>query len=805
MSQVTKLLHAKRQGDEQETANLLPTSLVAECGDGVPVMKVCDLRRYLYLFLFAEVTCGLFLAGFATGALARRAGENGQTTADFFVAVNGSDQWSGQLDQPNPTNTDGPFATLARARDAVRELKRHGDQQEIRVLIRGGVHRLKETVVFSLQDSAPVGGTITYAAYGGETPVFTSAVPIVGWSKPEHPSPLLPENARDSVWTADVPASLLNVLTLYDGNNRLRRAWSKPFTPVAFVDAKTPHNQIAFPSGAMKNWPDLSNAELRVIPSCDYEMCLLPLAEVNENAGLAKTVVPASRTMGRVKFLDESAWVENILEVLDEPGEWVFSAADRKLYLWPARGAALDAINVPLLTELLRIEGAIDYGGPVDKPVTGLVFRGLTLTGGERLPWHGGTPGELQHKWEHFDRPSALVRLRGSRGCTIQTCRFVDTSGTGLRLDLTCLDNRVIDNEVAHTGGVGILVAGYGPGTKDENKRNAISNNWVHHVGEIYWASPAIMVWQSGENQVTHNLIHNTPYSGITISGRTGWTSEADVTFRTQEVDLPAYNSLPSAASGSNSVHREWWQAREKYMHGRKNFVAWNDIHDVMQTMGDGNGIYISGTGKENHIYQNYIHHLDGDGVASGIRCDNDQYETVVDGNVLYKIRSAQTGISMTEANHIVDNIIVDLIPSRRPITKPNIVHGYISIPNPTWPIEGARIMHNIIWSPRADYWPIVEHKSLATGAGDRLKDTKTDYNLFWCPADPQWGQRHIDEQRRYGVELHSLSADPMFVDVERGDLRLRPESPARALGIQTWDISTAGLLKGHPYHLTGP
>ena len=159
----------------------------------------------------------------------------------------------------------------------------------------------------------------------------------------------------------------------------------------------------------------------------------------------------------------------------------------------------------------------------------------------------------------------------------------------------------------------------------------------------------------------------------------------------------------------------------------------------------------------------------------------------------------------MTEANHIVNNIIVDLIPSRRPITKPNIVHGYISIPNSTWPIEGARIMHNIIWSPRADYWPIVEHKSFSTGAGDRLKDTKTDYNLFWCPADPQWGQRHIDEQRRYGVELHSLSADPMFVDVERGDLRLRPESPARALGIRTWDISTAGLLKGHPYHRAAP
>ena len=178
----------------------------------------------------------------------------------------------------------------------------------------------------------------------------------------------MPEIARDTVWTADVPAKLSNVLTLYDGNNRLRRAWSKPFAPVAFVEATTPPNEIAFPSGAMKNWPDLKNGELRVIPSCDYEMCLLPLAEVDEKAGLAKTTVPASRTMGRVKFMDETAWVENILEVLDEPGEWVFSAADRKLYLWPTSEEPSEAINAPMLTELLRSKAESTTTDPPTRP-----------------------------------------------------------------------------------------------------------------------------------------------------------------------------------------------------------------------------------------------------------------------------------------------------------------------------------------------------------------------------------------------------------------------------------------------------
>ena len=405
------------------------------------------------------------------------------------------------------------------------------------MLIRGGSYRLSDTVVFSLEDSAPVDGTITYAAYAGESPIFTSLVPIRSWQKASDPSPLLPDAARASIWTADVSNDLANVLTLYDGTKRLRRAWSKSFTPVAYISQSDPPDVLAFPTGAMKNWPDLRNGELRVIPSCDYEMCLIPLASVDEKSGIAKTVLPATRSMGRVKFMDETVWVENILEVLDEPGEWVFSQSERKLYLWPTGDRPSEAIAAPKLTELLRVEGNIDYDGPEDAPVRGLVFEGLTFTGGERLPWHGATKGELQHEWEHSDLPTALVRFRGAQNCAVTGCRFVDTSHAGIRLDLTCIDNRITRNEVAHTGGVGILLDGYGPGTKDANKRNEVSNNWVHHIGEIYWASPGIMVWQSGENKslTTWFITRRIPESPL-AAARAG----------------PARTTLPSAPTKSN-------------------------------------------------------------------------------------------------------------------------------------------------------------------------------------------------------------------------------------------------------------
>jgi len=43
---------------------------------------------------------------------------------DLYVAADGRDTWSGRLATTGPDNKDGPFATLERARDEIRKLKR---------------------------------------------------------------------------------------------------------------------------------------------------------------------------------------------------------------------------------------------------------------------------------------------------------------------------------------------------------------------------------------------------------------------------------------------------------------------------------------------------------------------------------------------------------------------------------------------------------------------------------------------------------------------------------------------------------
>src|SRR5579871_6563069 len=71
--------------------------------------------------------------------------------ADFYVAPEGNDAWSGLLAAPNARQNDGPFASLQRAQMAVRQLrKRQPDRRTpIRVLLRGGTYSIPQPEAFT--------------------------------------------------------------------------------------------------------------------------------------------------------------------------------------------------------------------------------------------------------------------------------------------------------------------------------------------------------------------------------------------------------------------------------------------------------------------------------------------------------------------------------------------------------------------------------------------------------------------------------------------------------------------------------
>ena len=712
--------------------------------------------------------------------------------AEFYVAPDGNDG--------NPGTKERPFATLARARDAVREVKGRVPRENITVLLRGGVYRLADTLVLTLADSAANGQTITYAADPGETPVLSAGVPVPKWEKAADLKGL-PEAARGKVWVADVsvvrelkkrqaPAATLasptnrgwQFFTLYSGGRRLPRARGPGFSPARrFPRGSGDRQTIDFPPGAVKSWPDLRDAELVVIPCYYWISNILPLASVDQSSHLARTAVPGTYPLGKNGMADrEAAWVENVLEVLDEPGEWVLDVEKARLYLWPEGRRPADDIAIPVLTGLVRVEGRIDDKAPRDTPVANLVFRGLTFTHGDRFPWHGRTGWGLQHDWERFDSPSAMLRLRGAEGCAVEDCHFVNAGSSGIRLDLDCQRNRIVGNHLERLGGVGILLAGYGPGTKDVNRQNEVANNHIHNTGQLYWGSPAVFAWQSGENRIAHNYIHHTPYTGICVTGRIAWDpkgeGECSRTVRWKEVGLDPSGRVP----------RLPWQKREPFLHSRKNLIERNEIHDAMEVTGDGNCIYVSGAGGGNVVRENYCHDCSGRYMNAAIRCDDDQHGTRIERNIVHRTRGYGEGIISKGDNDILGNIVADLRPHDRH-------RGYLVFPYGS--PAGSRIEHNVFYSCQAGQTVCWEGRPRGAEPAPRLRDAKADYNLYFCTANPNWGERHLRKQRPLGIEQHSMSADPQFVDRAKGDFHFQPGSPALKLGIaQPITIDQVGL-----------
>src|SRR4030042_3252934 len=92
---------------------------------------------------------------------------------NLYVSPDGSDGWSGKLARPNGARTDGPLASLAGARDAIRRLKSQGQVTEpVRVIIAGGTYSLAEPFVLTPQDSGTAAGPISYEAADGARPIF---------------------------------------------------------------------------------------------------------------------------------------------------------------------------------------------------------------------------------------------------------------------------------------------------------------------------------------------------------------------------------------------------------------------------------------------------------------------------------------------------------------------------------------------------------------------------------------------------------------------------------------------------------
>jgi hypothetical protein len=679
-------------------------------------------------------------AGLSTAAAAP-AGEPAPR-ATFFVAQGGNDAWSGRLAAPAAGGADGPFATTARARDALRELRARGELKEAPVvLIRGGIHFLAAPLVFGPEDSGTEQAPVTFASYPGEKAVLSGGRRIAGWK------PVAGEKLR----AADVPearAGQWSFRQLFVGGERrprtrLPKQGFHRVEALPDVKAGAPWNEgqkrFRYAPGDLRAWPSVAGAE--VVALHFWVESRMGVAAIDEAERIVTLKDPST-----FRLTDDHGsafaryYLENVREALDQAGEWHLDPAAGRLVYFPRPDEDPERAEViaPRLGELVRFEGSPGDG----KFVEHLVLRGLEFAHAEPS---SATAERLAGSSQAAVRLPGAIRLIGARRCAIEECAVRGVEGYGIELAGGCVENRVVKNEVTDLGAGGIKVGEtrLRPEEAWRTGKNLVAENHLHDGGKIHHSAVGIWVGHSGDNVIARNHVHHFFYTGLSI----GWS----------------WGYGPSGAT--------------------RNLIEGNHVHHIGQgLLSDMGGIYTLGLSPGSVIRGNVFHDIESHGYGGwGIYFDEGTTGMLAEKNLVYRVKSNGFHQHYGKENVVRNNIFAL---GREAQIARSREEGHLSF----------TFERNIV------YW--TEGK-LLSGTWSTAEGYRFDRNLyFFAPGegkDPaiRFADWSLEEWRARGQDRESRISDPLFADPAGGDFTLRPGSPAFELGFEPLAIGAPGAGAG--------
>ena len=672
--------------------------------------------------------------------------------ATFHVAPSGNDQNGGTQRKP--------FATLQRAQRAVRELKQSGKLDgPVTVYFHGGTYWLQEPVVFGPEDSGTASAPITYAAAPGERPVLSGGRPITGWRKFD-----------DKLWAADLPdvkAGHWRFNQLYFGGEPRTRARipNEGFLRVAACPEGTPKTAnyhkacqtFEFKPGDIRaDWSNLQDVE--VIVYHFWTDSHLPIKSVDTTSNLVTFACKATKTFTD-DFTEDGARyiVENVFEGLDAPGEWYLNRHTGVIFYYPKAGEDMTRVKViaPRLPAFIRIQGNAVQRHLVEH----ICFRGLSFQYS-----HFELPPGNSNGAQGSSSVTAAVTLAGAHQCRFEQCEFKNLGTWAIEAGRGCAENSFTGNEVANVAAGGFRFNG---GTErdhplERDVNNVITDNHLHHYGQVYPSAVGILLMNAEGTTVAHNHIHDGYYTGVSV----GWV---------------------------------WGYGRSV---SQGNRIEYNHIHHIGQgLLSDMGGIYTLGVSPGTVIRNNLIHDVDANQYGGwGIYHDEGSTHVLVESNVVYRTKFAPFNIHYAKEVTVRNNIFA--LGRLEQLTRGRME-----------PHKTVYFENNLVYWQTGELFksnwkdePYTFHLNpLNAGGTATLTSTfDMDWNLYFNPArkleEVKFGGGTWSEWQARGKDVHSLYADPLFVDPEHGDFRLKPESPAFALGFHPIDLSTVG-----PRTPTGP
>ena len=731
--------------------------------------------------LHSAVVC-LLLAGPITAAMTHTgfsfpAGEPDSVT--FYISPEGNDGWSGHLPTPDKIGMDGPFASFQRARDAVHKSLATGLLPT--VLVRHGHYRFDSTLLLGAMHSGKPGRAVVWRAYPGEA-VFCSGGSSVRGFEPVRDAQTVDRlrgQARNSVLVTNLrsqgitdfgdPPDRMNLF--YKGERMpVARYPDTGWTTIVRVPLREGHilnpgdkkvikeglpagrhsGMFEYSGNRPSEWAESHDIWMHGYWTWDWRDAYQKVARIDT---VEHKIYPEPPYHNYGYQKGQRFYFLNVLEELDRPGEWVLDAAAGLLYFWPPHPITPGDVVLSVLKEPMILLDGTSW-----VRIEGMTFENSRSS---TVRIMGGSDNVIARcTIRNIDNDTSIVIDGGERN-GVQSCDIHDVGSTGIR-----------------------LIGGDRPTLTPAG--NFALNNHIYRYGGILQAFNGAIFLNGVGNIVSHNRIHDAPFSGI-----------------------------------------------EYY--GNDHLIEYNELFDLAHESGDVGGINTGADYSEmgTVIRYNYIHdsHGRGEGGFRGIYLDLPGSNTTIFGNILANV---DIGVFFNSGrdNRVENNIFVNCHPSVNIYVWP--FKSYFS-PGGAWKIYEKLQAIRFKEPPYSVRYPMLAHyldstnlgmpygnivlRNLSTGGtwldlseGMTFSHITVDSNVVgdslllvftrkWTPDyDPYhigYASTHTQQDSVVVQELTrrgNIIGKPMIVNPAAGDFRVSGDSPAWKTGFQPIPYDKIGL-----------
>ncbi len=534
------------------------------------------------------------------------------------VSTNGNDE-------TGDGSREKPFATIGRAQRLART-KVWEAPGDVVISIDEGVYKITEPLKFSSEDSGRGGKVIYRGAENGKT-IISGGTKIEGWQQTDVPE----------IYVADA-SDVTDTRTLYVNGYPAQRARSKYlYEALDYYYAEGSEYADDGLTVSTNNFPVITNNPENVEVVWRMLWChhRTPVENIVRNSDNTYSIIMdqpywdwartslSNYTKPIVDYIGTSPreqqtakrtfYLENALELLDEPGEFYFDKDEKRIYYYPFGEENLTSSETEVYagtTEML-VEAK---GESKENKLKNLVFENLTFMHGA---WNDvSRTGKRTSQADKFVSGSnqlsevsggymvpPQVRFEFADNIEILGCEFACLGSGALGFIDGVTNSKVEGNVFRDISGTGLIISSWDNGkylkaTTEKRSNIEVKSNVCRRTANEFTDTCGMSIYYADNVTVTNNVFKDLPYTGITAGW--GWSTNAD-----------------SPEIGCKNI-----------------VIGHNSFENVMQLTSDGGAVYTLGNMHDSEVSNNYINGATyGNG---GIYFDNGSaYETAKDNVVL--------------------------------------------------------------------------------------------------------------------------------------------------------------------------